>query len=299
MLSLKETIFKGGISISTRSLITHTERASFLFSFLKKSGASLTLEASLVLPLFLFYIMTLLYGLEIIRFQSDMQQALSIEITRESFEAYQKDYGEVGDAVTGKNMIRMSDSVAAQNIKDYLDSQILPYLCVDKGRDGLMVTIQENISGTDNRSLSVTYKIKPFLYLMPIGDMKITEKMVMHDFTGYRKEKDAIWSNFGEEGIYVFVTPNGEKYHFSESCTYLKVKLQAVESSKVKESRNLDGEIYRPCEVCGGGNCYVVYVTKWGNRYHTKTDCNAIQKNVQRVLLSQVGGRTVCSKCGN
>lgn len=299
MLSLKETIFKGGISISTRSLITHTERASFLFSFLKKSGASLTLEASLVLPLFLFYVMTLLYGLEIIRFQSDVWQALNIEITRGSFEAYQYEYAEVNGVIADKNFSLLSDDMYIQNIKDYLDKQILPYLCVDKGRDGLMVTIQENISDTDNRSLTVTYKIKPFLYLMPIGDMKVTDKVVMHDFTGYRREKDAIWGKSGEEGIYVFVTPNGEKYHFSENCTYLKVKLQAVDSSEVNKHRNMDGEIYRSCEVCGNVNCYVVYVTKWGNRYHTKMNCNAIQKNVQRVLLSQVGGRTACSKCGN
>ena len=299
MLSYQGTIYKGGNSISTRSLITHFKRASFLFSFLKKTGASLTLEASLVLPIFLFYIMTLLYGLEIIRFESDAFQALSIEITRESFEAYQTKYGGLSGASDNTYMTTMSEKTAIQNVKDYLDMQILPYLCVENSRDGVKVILQENMAGTDNRSLSVTYKLKPFLYLLPIGDITVTDKLVLHDFTGYCKEKDAVWDKYGEENIYVFITPYGEKYHFSESCTYLKVKLQPIAAGEVFGYRNLDGEIYRPCEVCGDEESLVVYVTKWGNRYHTKRDCKAIQKNIQRVLLSQTGGRTPCSKCGN
>ena len=84
----------------------------------------------------------------------------------------------------------------------------------------------------------------------------------------------------------------------SQLPPYLKVKLQMTESREVEKHRNADGKKYKPCEICGTKNNHFVYFTEWGDRYHSKTDCETIQRTVFVVPLSQVEGRTACSKCG-
>ena len=286
MLSGQETNLGTYISIKARSLTTLNRRASFLFSFPLKCRASLTVEASLVLPLFVFYMMTILYSIEIVHFQSDVYEALHSEVTRGSFAAYAARYGE-GQEQTA--------SLAEQNIRGYLEEQLLPYLCVEGNREGIIIEMQKNVLGKDNRQLSVSYTVKPFIYLLPIGDMYVKDSVFIHDFTGY--QKDGIW-NEETKDIYVYITPTGKKYHYSETCTYLKVKLQMTESREVEKHRNADGKKYKPCEICGTKNNHFVYFTEWGDRYHSKTDCETIQRTVFVVPLSQVEGRTACSKCG-
>ena len=66
------------------------KRALLLFS--GKCRGSMALEGSLALPLFLFYMMTVLLGLEAIRFQSDVQQALHQAGNRKAFMEYQVKY---------------------------------------------------------------------------------------------------------------------------------------------------------------------------------------------------------------
>lgn len=286
MLSGLETSMNTKIRIRTRSLTTISRRASFLFSFPMKCRASLTVEASLVLPLFLFYMMTLLYSLEIVRFQSDVREALYQEATRESFATYAVRYGSEQEQTADH---------AEQNIREYLEEQLLPYLCVEGNAEGITFELQKNILGRDNRQLSIAYSVKPFLYLLPIGDMEVKDSIFVHDWTGY--QKDGVWSEETKEA-YVYITPTGKKYHLVETCTYLKVRLQTVKSEEVDRYRNGDGEKYKSCEICGTKENHIVYLTEWGNRYHGSADCEAIQRTVYMIPLSQVGERTACSKCG-
>lgn len=287
MLSGKETSCYAKIKIRARSLTTFVQGASFLFSFPIKCRASLSVEASLVLPLFLFYMMTLLYSLEIVRFQSDVREALCREAVRTSFEAYGAYYGREDGS---------KDEEMANNIREYLEKQFLPYLCVEGNAGGVDFYVERDVLGKDNRRLSVTYTVKPFIYLLPIGSMTVTDRVLIHDWTGY--QGDGMWNGEDSCGYYVFITPTGERYHFSEDCTYLKVKLQAVSKESVEELRNADGGIYYACEVCGREQSETVYLTKWGDCYHSRSDCRAIKKTVLIVPLSQVGGKTACSKCG-
>lgn len=286
MFSRQETHNRIHIKIRTRSLTMHFGRASFLFSFPMKCRASLTVEASLVLPIFSFFMMTILYSLEIVRFQSDVREALYQEATYESFMAYGACYGNRQN----------TDICAEQNIKEYLEKQLLPYLCVEGNGNGLSIDVKENVAGKDNRKVTVSYTIKPFLYLLPIGEITVTDSVLVHDWTGY--QKDIVWNEDKEE-VYVYITPTGKKYHLSPTCTYLRVKLQVVNIKEVSGLRNADGKIYYPCKICGTEANSIVYLTKWGTRYHGKNDCEAIEKNVSIVPISQAGERTVCSKCGN
>ena len=166
-------------------------------------------------------------------------------------------------------------------------------LSLRKGwRDG----VQAEADAYENISVKIDYDIKPFIYFLPIGTLKIEDGIFGHGFTGY------VPGNCGKpEGgteSYVYITENGTRYHLSDQCTYLRVKVQAVSAEETENMRNGSGEKYTACERCKPVKGGLVYLTAWGNRYHGESDCSALQRTVYMVPQSEAGSRSVCSKCG-
>ena len=64
------------------------------------------------------------------------------------------------------------------------------------------------------------------------------------------------------------------------------------------ELEDKDGSIYYACESCGSNCTNVVFVSPYGNRYHSTINCDKLKRNVIAVPISEVGERTPCSKCG-
>ena len=261
------------------------ERASFSFLIFLKAG--MALEGCLVLPLFFLFTVTLLYSLEMVRFQSDAYEAMHQVGSKMCFLAYERVY-EQGTAGL------FTDS-QEEEIKQYLGEQLLPYLCVEEGSDGVIVNTSWDNCGDGNLEIQTSYAMKPFVRWLPIGNIEITDAFFGHGFVGYREG--------GEEGgknsdIYVYITPSGSKYHLSQECTYLKINIRAEEAEEISGLRNGSGEKYYPCETCRPGKHGLVYLTEWGNKYHGETDCPSLKRTVYLVPLSEVGGRSACSKCG-
>jgi len=63
-----------------------------------------------------------------------------------------------------------------------------------------------------------------------------------------------------------------------------------------------DGEpIITPthCEYCGEkGMVTIVFITSYGNKYHTTTKCPGLKRTIKSIPLSQVKGVNPCQKCG-
>lgn len=262
--------------LSLKKMQIIQKRVSFSSSFLLKG--SMAVEAALVLPLFLFYMMTLLYSLEMVRFQSDMAEALH----------------KVGRS-TGILMQEGFRGDVSENVLHVLSKNQLPFLCVEGEENGVKIKTDYHMLGKGNLQITASYQIKPFIFWLPVGDIRVEEHCFLHGFTGYQKGM-VVAENKQEQ--YVYITPSGEKYHLSENCTYLRVQLQVLSVEKMESLRNADGEIYRPCETCKPKDNSVCYYTKWGNRYHGTSDCKALKRAVYLVPLSQAEGRTACKKCG-
>ncbi len=270
------------------------KRASFSSSFLLRTSlkGSMALEGSLVLPIFLFYMITILYCFEIIRFQSDVFEAMHQAGSRAWAVAYET--ADASNAVS-YSMTEENALQTCEDVRQYLKNQILPCLCVEDNENGVMVTTKTNYLGKGNLEIKVSYQIKPIVGWLPIGDIKVQDTCFWHGFVGYtgnisKKDNDI-------EEIYVYVTSSGTKYHLLENCTYLRIKVQSVNPEALKELRNASSEIYRPCEICKPKTEGIFYLTKWGNRYHGISDCSALKRTVYLIPISQVGSRTACSKC--
>lgn len=288
MLSSFKIIRQFQTKFKAPSLSISLKRVSFFPSFCL--NGSMVLEGSIVLPLFLFFIMTLLFSLEIIRFQSCVFEAVHQSGSKICFSAYEEEYGEIEGAV------KQNSNTAKQDVRRYLETQQQPCLCVAGGNAVILVEEGRNIGRKGNVEIDVSYEIKPFIWWLPIGSITINDKFFGHSFIGYTGDMNAEAEK--RPDTYVYITPSGSKYHISEECTYLKVKAHAVFGEEIKDCRNGSGEIYYACELCKPQDKGLVYLTEWGNRYHGEADCAALKRTVYIVPLSEVGLRTACSKCG-
>lgn len=298
MLSRYKRIQLCKINSKIPSLImSEKRRASLSSSFFLKGG--MALEGCLVLPLFLFFMSTLLYGMEVVRFQNNAFSSMHRAISKSCFLAYEE-YGRSGVRGDSNNFGAKSrksggpEGDPCQIVRESLDQEPFPYLCVKGGEAGVAVLAKTD--AYENISVKINYDIRPFIYLLPIGTLKIEDGMFGHGFTGYVPGNCG--KTEGETEIYVYITENGTRYHLSDQCTYLRVKIQALSSEETENMRNGSGEKYTACERCRPVKGGLVYLTTWGNRYHGESDCSALQRTVYMVPLSEVGDRSACSKCG-
>ena len=274
-------------SISEKAPSRHSsfKRTSFSFPIFLKAG--MALEGCLVMPLFFLFMATLLYSLEMVRFQSDVYEAMHQVGSKMCFWAYERVYEQgIADLFSANQ---------EEEIKQYLGEQLLPFLCVEEGRNGVFVNASWDNCGDGNVEIQVSYAMKPFIHWLPIGNIGMSDVFFGHGFVGYRESDEDVGK---DSAIYVYITPSGSKYHLSQECTYLKIDIRAEAAEKVSGLRNGSGEKYYPCETCHPGKSGVVYLTEWGNRYHGETDCPSLKRTVYLVPISEVGERSACSKCG-
>lgn len=82
-------------------------------------------------------------------------------------------------------------------------------------------------------------------------------------------------------------------YHKTSGCTYLNLSIQSVEDVQIVEYRNENGEKYHKCEFCADkiNKFERVYITNYGNKYHTDLNCSGIKRTIEMIRLSDVEER--------
>ena len=273
---------------SSPDSISHAaeKRAPHATSYIR---ASLTLEASLVLPLFLAAIISLIYVIQVIQIKINMQKALYHQAMAVCGYSY---YTELIDAPDVAEKLVQAAYIKNKIIKelgtDYLDDSYIV-----NGSKG--VKLSSNLT-SDGKYLDVTlkYKTKAFFDLLGVSEISVTSKVKCRLWTGEEEETDS-----GESSEYAFVTANGTVYHTSENCTYLKSELSSCSVSEIANVRNESGGKYYACSACEKDN-YTgkVYYTKYGTRYHTTLLCRNIHSNVYTISLDLAKEKySLCSKC--
>lgn len=114
------------------------------------------------------------------------------------------------------------------------------------------------------------------------------------------------WTGYGllgnteqEEEEMVYITENGTVYHRSRSCTHLALSIQITDIHTIKNQKNSSNGKYHPCEKCGNNPmATALYITQYGDKYHTCIQCSGLKRTIKAVPLKQVEGWPACSKCG-
>jgi len=255
-------------------------------------SGSMTVEAAMLVPIFIFCIVNLLFGIQVIETSSRITAALH-EVGNEICSyGYAIDEG-VGEGVPA-GIASSAYAVAAVNNK--LGDPVKTRGGIKGGTMGINYLGTGVMSDNGIVKISMGYSLK---YPVDIGirSFRLGTSYYGHAWVGY-EGGDSSGSTEEDDPI-VFVTPSGTAYHTSMDCVYLNPSTSPVPVSQVNQKRNASGEKYYACEVCGGGaGIGTVFITSYGNRYHSDLHCSALKRTISAIHLSEVGGRHACLKCG-
>lgn len=281
-------------SYTRLSFMQLLKRASSIISHRK---GSMTLEAAFVLPFFLFAVINILYAVNIIGTQSRINAALHQIGNKMAFAgyAYEHTAGNVlPDQIAG---VAMTELYAKGQIIKYIDSSYLEQSCIVNGAGGISLAGSSVMGTGDVIDLQVSYRVKPFISLMGFQEFAMTQRYYGRAWTGY--DVTQYVSDMEREDPMVYITKTGTVYHLNRNCVYLNPSIEALPAEAIASKRNQTGGKYYLCEVCSAGaEQGEVYITSWGNRYHTQLNCSGLKRTIYTVPLSQTGGRGRCSKCG-
>ena len=255
----------------------------------KRVKASFTVEAALVLPLFVMALAAVLYLFEMQLLQQKVKEGLHNAAQTLAVAAYAETMD--SDEATGEAVRFGIDSVSAYYmVAEAVDDDVLSSIVVGK-KYGIITT--SDTSDDDFITLYADYAVKIPLVPLAAGTFVLHDKAVARKWTGYDSS-----SGDTEEEI-VYITPTGEVYHKDRECTYLNPSISSVSFEEISNLRNAGGGKYYPCEICvSEGNLFSVYITDYGSAYHSSVTCSGLKRTVYCVPLSTVSDRRPCSKCG-
>ncbi len=261
------------------------KRASAFAPFQESSGAgrygkgSITVEASLAVPLFFFAVVCLLYLMEIMSIRTSVRAGLQEAGKRTAQDTC---------IVCLINPVKVERYVVDSIEADRLDRSI-----VVNGSGGISCGRSIMNAHTGIGQISAAYKIHLPVPFFGLPDLSFEETMRIKAWNGYVKSGLAT-----EREDIVYVTETGLVYHKDYHCTYLDLSIHAVSSAQVGDLRNTGGGKYHPCVHCGKKAGDVVYITDTGNRYHSSASCSGLKRTVYAVPLSEAVGKGACSRCG-
>ena len=247
---------------------------SLFISHSRKITASMTVEAAVVLPLFLFFFLNMSCAIEFIRLHGNLELALWDVGSRMAVYGYtlSEDAQENEDrqeyAVTGHEQtetkkeeteetekwwaeladIAFSYTYVKNEIVKYVGSSYLDEAPIVNGVDGLQFWESEIFTKDDFVEIIVTYRTKPFSSIVGFKPFRMANRYYGHLWTGYRIPGTDTTADTED---CVYITENGVVYHEDPNCSHLALSIQEVSLRKAYESRNANGEKYIACSLCG------------------------------------------------
>ena len=298
-----------------RSEVRRTAPGTRLFA------ASLTVEAALVLPLFLFAMYLLILPLRMMDTAREMQQVCESvcqdtvqllylrSLTKK--EGADAGGGEGTDGSGGSGEVSPADveeTVTDLRLEGALTGNAVGLAAAAKARalvkDGYVVhllSLRSSVFGDgETVRLTLDYDYRLPFSVFGLGSIHQSVTAVRRAWTG--RTEGGLTSASGGGGSAdsetVYVGKNSTRYHSSPSCHYLSNDLTAVSYASVSGERNSGGKKYHPCSRCAKGvTGGTVYISPSGTSFHTTESCSAITSYGRPVLKSEVAHLGPCSYC--
>ncbi len=240
--------------------------------------ASMTVEAAVILPLFVGFMVVLMFYFRMMQVQLGVEQAMAYtaRITAASSR-------ETGEHIS-KTKVRLLFAGALKREK-------VPLKYVDGGMAGI------SVSKSDFTEKEIIFRTS-YKMTLPVGFFgKLThgvrQEVSARKWTGWIEEDD-----LKADEAYVYVTETGRAYHKSRDCAYLDLSIHAISSLDLHRKRNKNGERYRKCSsCCKKGKKAAYYITDYGVLYHGSISCKNLKRTVYLIPIEKVGKRHGCGKC--
>ena len=241
--------------------------------------ASLTIEATIVLPVVLGVLVTILFFFRIIQVQMTVEEGLIY----------------AGRKTAVESSIVDSEIVQYASAKAFLLEALTDEAVIEKyveGGSAGVVLLGSNFWGNDI-VLKASYHVNFPIRLFEFGGVTLWSQHV------FRKWVGDIYKGGAQEDGYVYVTPEGEVYHATKSCRAIKLSLNRCNLFEIQGKRGENGQKYYPCMKCmfEESMIYLVYYTDYGTFYHADLNCSSIKRTITKTLLSEVENRRKCSFC--
>ncbi len=235
---------------------------------------SFTLEAALILPLFLFGSAVILSLFLMMQIQYSVANALD-------------------RAVADTALLCEESEKAVENLTKV---EFYKELTVERCP---LFLVQGNLAGfswagtkIDHAYIDVlvTYRLKFPINFGSERTMKVSDGRRMHRWTGNQRDEKV-----ETEESWVYVTPNQSVYHVRRNCSHLKLSVKSLHDFEWKSIKDL----YRSCDHCAQGEKpgTTIYVTEKGECYHFRVDCSGLKRTIYMIKRSQAENIKPCSRC--
>ncbi len=269
-----------------------------------KVCGSLTVEASLAFPLFLFALFSLISIFRFITTEYEVEHAVFIAARKIT------SFGSLADAaddlfpdVDGIAGRIIDETVVGTAVRQELEEDV--FGLVKGGTWGLSFAGSE-LFCDDRIRIECSYTLKvPFLFFSEEIGIPVSHSITFRYFNGHEVplalvETESEDTEDGEDAEYVYVTETGSVYHESNNCPAIKISRREMIFGSLESARNKNGGKYKPCEKCAlGEHPGVVYVTDNGDRYHYQKDCSALKRTVKGIKKEAAleKGYRPCKRC--
>ncbi|MCM1536012.1 MAG: hypothetical protein NC126_08850 [Clostridium sp.] len=282
-------------------------KGTSLFTFFKrKLSAGMTVEAALVLPLFLFFFLNLSCALEMIRLQGNLELALwetgsklsvygHILSANPSEKEQAKKSGQ-NEILAELGDIAFSYLYVRNAVTQYVGEEYLEQSPLTHGVNGLQFLESEIFTEGDCFEIVMTYEVSTWMDIPGIRPFRMWNRYYGHIWNGYEISGTGEAGRPADETVYV--AENGVVYHKTPDCTHLQLTIQEVDKEQVGNKRNAGGGKYTICEKCGkGASPETVFIGKEGDRFHYDRGCAGLKRTYFSILLSDAGKYRPCSRC--
>ena len=240
--------------------------------------ASLTVEAAVVLPLFIGFMVFLLFYFRIMQTELAVEQAMMYTARVEA-------------ACVSKSSDTVHPAKVQLHFLKSAKEEKVPFEYIDGEKAGISFR-KSDYEGTElmlHASYRMTIPIGFFGTLRYPAEQEVSARK----WIGYIPQEEGA----GEKKL-VYVTKTGKAYHSSRECAYLDLSIRTVSLEEVESSRNKNGSKYVRCGSCckkkSGKTCYI---TDYGTCYHVSLECRGLKRTVYVISLDKVGKRHPCKKC--
>ena len=247
-----------------------------------KHKGYITVEACLVVPLFLFFMLALSGISMLLMAEAHIHQSLAEAAGSVAQYSYLENRV-LSEENTGIKKV-VDVALLSKQFRTYLGEDFYVEKMVLNGKNGIVLTSKEDRLNSKIFTVKASYLAKIKLPILGEFHVKVINEVKQKAFLGFSKDE--------KPETYVYVTPNQSVYHKKRGCTHLILSVQKRNSS--------DRGHYKPCKLCAkeNNNLGMIYIAKTGNVYHYRKECSGLKRTVKRVRLSEVSGLSACSRCG-
>lgn len=201
-------------------------------------NASASVEGAIVIPLFIYAVMSIMFIMQVI--------AVRIHINNAFYVTLRKCAGYV---YVYENSGNVPKGMVAETIRRLLIDEIGTDYAADHnimgGNAGIMFMSSKILNNNSVIDIKLTYSIKNPFDIFGLSTIRVTDRKRINAWLG--EDKDNFAGNVSDKE-YVYITAGGEVYHTNKECTYLLRYILEADRSCMDVLRNASGAKYYSCE---------------------------------------------------